>query len=111
MAQTPEGVVKAAIKKLLLSYGIMPASKAGTNKEATGWYFLPVSSGFGVHGIPDFVGCYRGRFWAIEAKAPKKKPSALQNLQINAIKDSGAAVFVVDGDMDELVAWLEEVKG
>ncbi len=109
MATTPEGKVKDAIKKLLLSYGIIPAGKAGTTSELCGWYFMPVPFGYGVGGIPDFVGCYLGRFWAIEAKAPGKVPAALQVLQITAIKDSGAAVFVVDGDMTELTAWLEGV--
>ncbi|MCK5603951.1 hypothetical protein KAR91_18835 [Candidatus Pacearchaeota archaeon] len=111
MSQTPEGKVKDAIKKLLLSFNIIPAKDAGTPamEQGTGWYYMPTQGGLGVNGIADFIGHYHGVFWAVEAKAPDKEPSGFQQLQIDAIKDSGAAVFVVDGDMTELTAWLEGV--
>lgn len=104
---TPEGKVKDDLKKLLAAYGIFPASKAGSFPEyATGWYFMPVSSGHGVSGIPDFLGHYLGRFWAVETKAPGKKPTGFQALQIAAIRQSGGAVFVIDGDTTEFECWL-----
>ena len=49
---TPEGTVKYKIKEYLKS--LAPAL----------WYFMPVPTGYGVRGIPDFVGCYKGRFFA-----------------------------------------------
>lgn len=104
---TPEGKIKALTKKCLEAHGIFPASKAGAFPEqAQGWYYLPVSSGHGVSGIPDFIGHHQGRSFFIETKAPGKKPTGFQALQIAAIRCSGGAVFVIDGDTSELEAWL-----
>jgi len=52
---TPEGKVKEKIKRLLKHHGA--------------WYYLPVSMGMGQHGIPDFICCYHGNMFGIEAKA------------------------------------------
>ena len=97
---TPEGKVKGQIKKILDAYHIMPAKDAGNpeaEEKAEGWYYMPSATQFGVKGIADFIGHYRGHFWAIEAKAPGKKPTGFQSLQINAVDRSGGAVFVIDG--------------
>ena len=94
---TPEGKVKKAIYDLLNTYAIMPASRAGANLNATGWYYAAVQGTMSVRGVPDIIGHYRGKFFAIEAKAPGKEPSGFQRLQIDAIRSSGGAVFVVDG--------------
>lgn len=80
---TPEGKLKKYIDEKLKE--LAPAV----------WYFKPVSNGMGVHGIPDFIGSYRGRFFAIETKAPGKKPTALQNLQIDSIVKSAGKVRVI----------------
>jgi penicillin-binding protein-related factor A (putative recombinase) len=63
-----------------------------------------------VRGIPDFIGHYRGKFFAVEAKAPGKKPTGFQALQIAAIKASGGAVFVVSDreSLGVLQDWLLE---
>jgi len=66
MAKTPEGKVKDEIKAYLRLLG----------DEC--WFFMPVPGGFGVRGIPDFIGCYRGKFFAIEAKAGTGKTTAFQ---------------------------------
>lgn len=94
---TPEGKVKKAIYDLLNTYEIMPASRAGAALHATGWYYAAVQGPMSVRGIPDIIGHYRSKFFAIEAKAPGKEPSGFQRLQIDAIRASGGAVFVVDG--------------
>jgi len=112
MAVTPEGRVKAAIDALLARYKIYSASRAGafpTNAE--GWYYKPVQgSAFGVSGIPDYIFFYKGLGGAIEAKAPGKKPTGFQALQLSAIKASGGAVFVIDGEESLKVfeEWLDE---
>lgn len=113
MATTPEGRVKDAVKALLHTHGILPASKAGAFPETTqGWYFMPVPTGHGVAGIHDFVGHHKGRFFTVEAKAPGRRGekfhglSPAQELQRLSIEISGAKVFVVDGDLSELEAWL-----
>ena len=62
---TPEALVKKDIKVFL-------------NGIEGLWFFMPVPTGYGVRGIPDFVGCYRGRFFAIEAKSTIGKVSPWQ---------------------------------
>ena len=56
MASTPEGRVKDAIRDVLAEYG----------EEM--WTYWPVPSGYGRKTI-DVLGCYRGSFFGIEAKA------------------------------------------
>lgn len=89
MARTPEGAVKHAVKAWLKARGI--------------WHFSPVSNGMGVHGIPDFVCCWNGRFIGIETKAPgkRKNVSAKQEMQIAAIHKAGGSAIVVD-DVSQL---------
>ena len=82
MARTPEALVKAKITKTLQEMGI--------------WYFMPPANGYGRAGIPDFIGCLRGRLIAIEAKAGKGKTTALQDREIQKIKDAGGFVLIVN---------------
>jgi hypothetical protein len=88
---TPEGVVKASVKRMLLS------------NDA--YYYMPVSNGMGAPSL-DFIGCHRGRFYAIETKAPGKKPTLRQEMTIRKMQAFGAKVFVIDGDTKELEQWL-----
>lgn len=108
---TPEGKIKSAVKALLAAYDIRAAKDAGAFDTASGWYFMPTTAGLGVKGIPDFLGHFHGVFFGIETKAPGKKPSGFQALQLNAIDCSGGAVFVVDGveSLDVFKAWLDEI--
>jgi hypothetical protein len=104
---TPEGKVKDAVKALLNAFDIISAAKAGSFPEtAQGWYYMPVQNSMGVNGIPDFVGHHKGRFFAVETKAPGKKATGFQALQIAAINSAGSVCFVIDGDLEELNAWL-----
>ena len=112
---TPEGATKSQVKSLLKEFGLVSAAeaaKAAGKVTASGWYYMPVSNGMGVSGIPDFVGHFHGRFFAIETKAPGKKPTALQQFQLDALSTTGAARFVVSGQEGvwELGAWLFEHK-
>lgn len=97
MAKTPEGVVKAAIKAYL-------------NSLPNCWWFMPVSTGHGAHGIPDFVVCYSGFFLAIEAKKPGNIAAAtpLQKMQIRLINMAHGRAIVVDGvdDVKALIAQM-----
>jgi hypothetical protein len=90
VAQTPEGKVKAAVKKFLTSIGA--------------WYCMPATGGYGMSGVPDFIVCWRGAFFAIETKAPGKKwnVSELQHRQIAGIHQAGGRAVVVD-DVSQLV--------
>jgi len=57
----------------------------------------------------DVVGCYKGWFFAIEAKAKGKKPTPRQLLCIALMQESGGKVFVIDGEpgLQELRTWLD----
>ena len=81
---TPEGKVKADVKKYLKAIGC--------------WFFLPVSNGMGQVGIPDFICCHRGYFVAIETKAPGKisNTTANQDRVIAEIKTAYGMAIVVD---------------
>lgn len=73
---TPETKLKAKVDKLLKSYG----------KKV--WFFKPVSSGMGKHGIPDYIICANGHFLAVETKAGSKDPTKLQLLQLRQIGEA-----------------------
>jgi Holliday junction resolvase len=89
MATTPEGKVKAAVKRYLKARGI--------------WFCMPMGTGFGSSGVPDFLCCAGGRFIAIETKAPGKRrnTTVLQEQQIAAINATGGTAVVVD-DVSQL---------
>lgn len=84
MASTPEGKVKAKCVEVL--------------KSLRCWYFFPAQNGYGRAGIPDIVGCIKGRFFAIECKAGKGTTTALQDREIVAIQDAGGFAMVVNED-------------
>jgi hypothetical protein len=62
------------------------------------WFTMPMGTGFGSSGVPDFLCCKDGHFVAIETKAPGKRSNTteLQRAQIEAIKQSGGVAVVVD---------------
>ena len=80
--RTPEGRVKDKITKLLKSYNV--------------YYFFPVTGGYGMSGIPDIVCCHNGRFIAFECKAGKNKTTALQDRQLEMIRQSGGIALVIN---------------
>lgn len=95
---TPEGKVKAAVKKYLQAQGV--------------WFWMPVSNGMGQVGIPDFICCFNGTFIAIETKAPGKLSNVTANQQrvIDEIKAHGGLALVVDS-VDSIVPIIEFLKG
>tara|TARA_R110000868_G_scaffold45410_1_gene150650 strand:+ start:201 stop:476 length:276 start_codon:yes stop_codon:yes gene_type:complete len=88
---TPEGRVKDAVKKVL--------------KAHNAYYHMAVMNGLGAPTL-DFVGCHRGRYFAIETKAPGKKPTPRQWSTIIDMRTAGGKVFIIDGDLTELKGWL-----
>lgn len=54
----------------------------------------------GRHGAPDRVFIKAGRLVFIEFKAPGKKPTAHQTLEIERLRAEGMEVYVID-DIDE----------
>ncbi len=92
---TPEGKVKKKVAELLKQYGA--------------YYFFPAMGAFGRAGIPDIVGCYRGRFFAVECKAGKGKTTAIQEAEIKKIQSAKGYAFVINEDnMDLLEIYLKE---
>ncbi len=92
MAQTPEGKVKAKVSRLL--------------RETPGvYYHMPVPGGFGGTTL-DYIGCYLGKFFAIETKKPGGKPTDRQQMIIGQIEQAGGKVFVIDGEPTELQQWI-----
>lgn len=82
MASTPEAKVKKQIRAILDGYGA--------------YYAMPIGSGYGNSGVPDFLVCYRGWFIGIEAKAGKGKTTALQDLNLDKIKKSGGLTLIIN---------------
>jgi Holliday junction resolvase len=91
MATGPEGKVKAAVRKILTRLGI--------------YHFMPPGMGLGRSGISDIIGCYNGRFIAIECKAGKGKTTALQERELAAVKAAGGFTYIAREDN------LEEMEG
>lgn len=79
---TPEGRVKAKVKKALEQLG------------ESCWRFMPVQSGYGAPAL-DFLCAIRGKFVAIETKAPGKALTPLQEITKANIEAAGGIVLVV----------------
>ncbi len=97
---TPEGKVKAAIKKMFTDHGV--------------WYCMPMGQAFGRRGVPDFIACVRGVFLAVEAKAKGGKPSKLQLLEMQKILDIGGIALIIYPDNIQYledVLWMIETSG
>ena len=79
---TPESKVKDKIKAICKARGA--------------YYAMPVMGGMASNGTPDFLICYKGRFIAIEAKAGKGKPTALQLVRLKEIDKAGGVAIVIN---------------
>lgn len=97
MAATPESKVKAQVKRILDKHHI--------------YYFMPAANGFGRAGIPDIIGCCGSRFIAIECKAGRGKTTALQDRELERIKEHGGVALVIREDnmneLEEVIAWIK----
>lgn len=96
---TPESKIKDKTKKLL-----------DLHKPLV-YYFMPVQTGYGATTL-DFLGCFQGRSFAVETKAPGKKPTQRQLGVIDAMTEAGMLVFVIDDQagLGMLEAWLNDVQ-
>lgn len=102
MAMTPEAKVKKRVKELLRQYPDI-------------WFTMPVPSGFGESTL-DFLCAMKMKhiaaFFAVETKAPGRKPTERQGIMIERMREVGAAVFIIDGDegLRELQVWIEQLR-
>ena len=81
MATTPEAKVKAKIKAIL--------------KAHNAYYAMPIGTGYGNSGVPDFLCCVNGKFVAIEAKAGKGEATALQLKNLRDINNAGGYTLII----------------
>jgi len=98
MAQTPESKVKQAIKKVLAKHGV--------------YYVMPIGSGYGNAGVPDFICNVNGKFLAIEAKAGRGQCTALQEKNLKQINEGGGVGIVIREDsIDYLEGTIKLMRG
>jgi hypothetical protein len=79
---TPEGKVKQTVRDILDAHAV--------------YYYFPVAGLMSKAGIPDIIACCAGVFLAIECKAGKNKPTALQTLTLNGMRAAGGVAIVVN---------------
>lgn len=89
---TPEGIIKNRL--VLFLRALKPAP----------YFFFPQTGGYGRSGVPDVVGCWNGRFFAVECKAEgkAKQTTALQDRELFLIRQGGGIAFVYDGTISDL---------
>jgi hypothetical protein len=97
MAQTAEVKVKNKIKAILKEHGV--------------YYAMPIGTGYGNAGVPDFLCCFKGRFLAIEAKANGGTTTALQDKNLRDIEVAGGITCVLNEDnISALSGYLKLIK-
>jgi predicted RecB family nuclease len=74
--------VKAAVRRIL--------------DQAGAYFFMPVPTGYGRHGIPDFIVCQKGRFIAVETKFGDRRPTKYQELELQKIQAAGGIALVIN---------------
>ena len=93
---TPEAKVKAKIKAIL--------------KEERIYYAMPIGTGYGNSGVPDFLCCVNGLFLGIEAKANGGKPTELQKKNLKDIELCGGYTAVINENASDLQYLVELIK-
>ena len=82
MANTPEALVKKRIRKIL--------------EDSKAYFAMPIGTGYGNSGVPDFLVCYESRFIGIECKANGNTPTALQMKNLRDIESCKGVALVID---------------
>jgi hypothetical protein len=94
MASTPESKVKTKIRAILKEHGV--------------YYAMPIGTGYGNAGVPDFLCCVNGRFVAIEAKAGNGQTTALQDKNLRDIAAANGVTLVIREDnINALAGYLK----
>lgn len=85
---TPEHLLTNAIRGILNAAGI--------------WHFKHWGGPMGTTGVPDIIGCHKGRFIAIEVKAGKNAVSPAQKAFLEAITRAGG-IGIVARSIDDVI--------
>jgi hypothetical protein len=94
---TPEKKVKMKVVEILKGFGA--------------YYFYASTGGYGASGVPDIIGCYKGRFFGIECKAGKGKTTALQDKNIaQIIAQGGLAIVVNEDNIEDVNRLLRQIE-
>jgi hypothetical protein len=88
---TPEGRVKAKLKKELVEHGY--------------YQFWPVQTGYGAATV-DCLACSLGVFVGFECKAPGKKLTPRQLTTMRAMRKAGAETWLVTTDTAGELKWI-----
>ncbi len=97
MAATPEAKIKKRIRDVLSKHNI--------------YYAMPIGTGYGNSGVPDFLCCVEGKFLAIEAKAGNNQPTALQLRNLKSIQEGGGVTMVInDANIDSFDGFISLLK-
>ena len=92
---TPEAKVKAKIKATLKAHNV--------------YYAMPIGTGYGNSGVPDFLCCVNGKFVAIEAKAGKGEATALQLKNLRDINNAGGYTLIIrENNLEHLTNVISE---
>lgn len=96
---TPEGKIKAGIKKTLKDKGV--------------YCYSVNSSGLGSTGFPDLLLVVRGQLITIEVKSDEKRhPTLRQQYMMRRLREAGAITLLVHGgNIEALPEFLEAVTG
>lgn len=79
------------------------------NRSSGGFWFKVHGSPLQIAGVPDIIGCYRGRFVAFEVKRSEvHKPTQLQIYQINRIRRAGGVALPIHS-VEEAIAILDRI--
>lgn len=88
-----EAGVKDRCKKLFRMYEV--------------WYTMPYQAGYSQAGVPDFICCGKGVFFAVECKFGRNKPTPRQVAQMEAVRLAGGVCLVInETNLHELEEYL-----
>lgn len=102
-----------AKKENSLQSAILEYLKGNPRKGIKGiggwWLNFHGGSVFMPRGIPDIIGCFKGRFIALEVKRPGEQPTKLQAKTLELLQAAGAVTGIVH-DVDETREIMGKVK-
>lgn len=77
------------------------------------WYFKVHGGPHQRAGVPDYIGCLAGRFWAVELKHPDDadpQPGPRQLVELQAIRSAQGRTLVTN-NLADVIAFLDSIAG